>query len=487
MKRRMSALVIGNANYAKSTPLANPANDATDMGSRLKSYGFDTLVAVDCSAKEMDTKLKEFKSKLIDCDVGLFFFAGHGIQIDGSNYLIATDTDTSSETDAKFSSMSLNKVLDVLDKSPVATKIVVLDACRNNPWERAWHRDASVRGLASVYAPKGTIIGFATSPGELASDGSGRNGAYTSALLQHIDTPDCSIEDMFKRVRNTVAAETKGKQTSWEHTSLSGQFYFNISLGKLIDEYDASAIADKLMVLDESKKSHRIIAGLKSHNWYAQNPAIAEFTADAANKMKPDNLFVVGRNIYQAACGGSAGATRFINELMKSTRGFSTESRKAVLDGILFEIFFDSSGSLRNKIKGAYFDDVFSLQDVLELRSSFEFISESLITAGGDFYVVPGKGHTLSATVSVSEKDGAHIVDGVYIDGLNVLRAEDNDWSAAAEAGFFGRMTPEGLASKLSEQLVVPSRNLALTYSPKTSGQLTQLKLPSGWTVSKRR
>jgi uncharacterized caspase-like protein len=101
------------------------------------------------------------------------------MQIDGCNYLLAIDTDGSSEIDAKHSSLSLDKVVEVMAKSKSSTKIIVLDACRNNPWERAWHRDTATRGLASVYAPKGTIIGFATSPGELAADGTGRNGTYT--------------------------------------------------------------------------------------------------------------------------------------------------------------------------------------------------------------------------------------------------------------------------------------------------------------------
>src|SRR5208283_746218 len=143
------------------------------------------------------------------------------------------------------------------------TNIIILDACRNNPYERAWHRASGVRGLAPIYAPKGTLIAFATSPGQVASDGRGRNGAYTEALLRHIDTPDSSIEEMFKRVRNTLNAMTKQKQTSWEHTSLSGEFFFNLSLGTRIDEYSDSALRDGLFVLSKNKSSHKLIQGLK--------------------------------------------------------------------------------------------------------------------------------------------------------------------------------------------------------------------------------
>lgn len=274
MKRSMAALVMGNGDYLAGGTLKNPVNDAEDLAARLTSYGFHVIVATDATHAGMDKKLRDFRDLLTTNDVGLFFFAGHGMQIEGVNYLLAVDTDMSTELDAKHSSLSLDKVIDTMAQSAAIMKVVILDACRNNPWERAWHRSAVNRGLASVYAPKGTIIGFATSPGEFAEDGSGRNGTYTAALLQHIDTPDCSIETMFKRVRNTVAADTRGKQTSWEHTSLSGEFHFNMSLGRMVEEYQETSLADEFFVIDVRKKSHQIIHGLKAYNWYSQSDAL---------------------------------------------------------------------------------------------------------------------------------------------------------------------------------------------------------------------
>jgi hypothetical protein len=211
--RNMAALVIGNAAYRGGNRLANPTNDATDFGAKLRSYGFEVLIATDCAAREMDKHLKSFRQLLTTHEVGLFFFAGHGVQIEGINYLIALDTDTDSETDAKHSSLSLDKFIDVMAKSQASTKIIILDACRNNPWERKWHRGANARGLASVYAPKGTIIGYATSPGEVASDGVGRNGTYTAALLQHIDANDCPIE----RCSNASATPSQRRRRASKH------------------------------------------------------------------------------------------------------------------------------------------------------------------------------------------------------------------------------------------------------------------------------
>ena len=485
MKRSMTALVIGNAAYPDGHDLDNPVHDADDLGAKLKDYGFNVITATDCSAKDMDKKLKQFAVSLETHDVGLFFFAGHGMQIEGSNYLLALDTDMDSETDAKHSSLSMDKVVDVMAKSTTATKIIVLDACRNNPWERKWQRSAATRGLASVYAPKGTIIGFATSPGEMAADGDGRNGTYTAALLEHIDAPDCSIETMFKRVRNTVAAATKGRQTSWEHTSLAGEFYFNMSLGRLITEYDGTALADKLFVLDAAKKSHKVIAGLKTHDWYRQNPALALLTTEAANKMATNSLFVLGRNIYQAACGTSAAAMEYVREFVATTGGYKEPKRKAILDGMLFEIFFDAEGNLRRKIKSKFFDAVFELQRVPAFAPSFDFIADALIAANADFHVVPGKGHDLPVSVSTVKKKHGRRVDAVYIGGVDVLKAGDDAWDTDEGEPMYYAITTGELAERLSEDLAVPARNLKITYSPPAAADGDDLRMALGWTVRK--
>ena len=485
LKRTMAALVFGNSAYPDNDDLDNPVNDATDLGAKLKSFGFNVIVAKDRNVKQMDKDLKAFGKLLETHEIGLFFFAGHGMQIEGRNYLIALDTDMDSETDAKHSSLSLDKVVDVMANSKASTKIIILDACRSNPWERAWHRGPGFRGLASVYAPKGTIIGFATSPGEVAYDGKGRNGTYTSALLQHIETPDCSIETMFKRVRNTVAADSKGKQTSWEHTSLSGEFYFNLSLGNLIDEYDGTALADKLFVLDPAKKSHKIVAGLKTHDWYKQNPALDLLDAAAANRMTKNNLFVIGRNIYQAAVGNSGTAMGLVTNFLAKTGGFGTDKRKALLDGMLFEVFFDANGELRDFIKDRHFNELFELQRHQELKSSFDFIAEALTAARGDYFTVPGKNHELAVTVATTKKKGNVFVDAIYVDGVNVLRDEEDPWIDAEGKVVHSTVTRGKLERQLSEQMIVPSRLLKITYTPRELKKEDELRIPRGWTTRK--
>lgn len=158
MSRRLTALVIGNADYTSAGKLNNPGNDAIDISAKLTECGFTVSTQQNCSYREMGQALKDFKKTLKNSDVGLFFFAGHGMQIDGGNYLAAIDTDVSGEDEAKYSSLPLNRVIDVMEKAGNTSSIIILDACRNNPFERAWSRSPGSRGLAPVYAPRGTKL-----------------------------------------------------------------------------------------------------------------------------------------------------------------------------------------------------------------------------------------------------------------------------------------------------------------------------------------
>lgn len=203
MSRKMTALVIGNSNYP-GLELKNATNDSEDIASKLSEFGFSVIHVSNATKKDIDEAVNSFRDNLNSNDVGLFYFAGHGMQIDGVNYINAVDTDFSSEIDAKYSSYPLNKIIETMERSDNKTNIIILDACRTNPYERAWDRGPAQKGLAPLFAPKGTIIAYATSPGEVASDGRGRNGSYTEALLKHITSPDIPIEEMFKRVRNTL-------------------------------------------------------------------------------------------------------------------------------------------------------------------------------------------------------------------------------------------------------------------------------------------
>lgn len=215
------ALVIGNAAYP-GAPLANPANDARDMAKALRRLGFDVIEKTDVTQKEMNRAITQFGERLRSDTVALFFYAGHGMQVKGKNYLIPVDAQIKSEASARAESVDVDTVMDQLSVSPL--NIVILDACRNNPFERRFRSIGG--GLAQMDAPKGSLIAYATAPGKVASDGSGRNGLYTQELLRHIQTPGLPLEAVFKRVRNSVMASSGEAQTPWESSSLTGDFYF---------------------------------------------------------------------------------------------------------------------------------------------------------------------------------------------------------------------------------------------------------------------
>jgi len=488
MTRRLTALVIGNAAYQAVSVLKNPTNDAEDVGRQLEANGFHVIRETDCSYAEMDRALKSFRGALDDSDVGLFFFAGHGMQIEGENYLAAIDTEATDEIEAKHSSLSLNRVIEIMESSGCSTSIIILDACRDNPFERAWCRSVHARGLAPVYAPRGTLIAFATSPGQTANDGNGRNGAYTAALLQHLATPDCSIENMFKRVRNTLSAATKGKQISWEHTSLAGEFHFNLSLGVRLDLYSDVALSDRLFVLDEAKASHRVIKGLKSSTWPKQNPAIVEFTSAVANGASIDSLFVVGRNIYQAACGGSNAAAAYLDNFASITNTLKEEARKALLDGMLFEVFFDPNAKLRSKFKLGRFVDLFALQRHTSLLPSFDFIAECLLHEARRFHAVPGK--RIEVVVDVVSKPGVkadhHILESLHCGGNSILWQDDEDlMPESGEAPLRQRLTVDEFEANLAEQMVVAPHLLQVNYQSFAKHGREIIHFPRGWTARK--
>ena len=220
---RRIALVIGNGNYGKS-PLPNPPNDAADMAATLKKMKFDVRRLIDVGQRPMEEAIREFGQQLRRGGIGIFYYAGHAVQVSGENYLIPIDAEIRRESDIKYEAVNVGRVLDEMYETGGGLNIVILDACRDNPFARSF-RSAS-RGLARMDAPKGTLIAYATAPGSVASDGQGRNGVYTKNLVRFMQVPGLSIEKVFKQVRVQVVRETGGKQIPWESSSLMGDFAF---------------------------------------------------------------------------------------------------------------------------------------------------------------------------------------------------------------------------------------------------------------------
>ncbi|MDM8548475.1 SUMF1/EgtB/PvdO family nonheme iron enzyme [Desulfobacterales bacterium HSG2] len=224
---RRLALVIGNGDYADS-PLLNPVNDAEAMAETLEEIGFEVTKKENAGYQEMYEAVTRFGDDLLRSGVGLFYYAGHGVQHNGRNYLIPVGSDIRHEKELGYKAVDAGLVLAQMENARNRLNIVILDACRDNPLARSFR--SSGRGLAPAKAPTGTVIAYATSPGATASDGPGQlNGIYTSELIRHIKMPGMRLVDMFFKVRKAVRTRTNGRQIPWETISLEEPFYFNPS------------------------------------------------------------------------------------------------------------------------------------------------------------------------------------------------------------------------------------------------------------------
>lgn len=230
-KERRVALVIGNGAY-KDAPLRNPVNDATDMASALKDLGFEVTLKTDADQRSIEESIRQFGNDLRSGGVGLFYFAGHGIQHSGINYLIPVQANIKSEADVKYEAVDAGRVLAQMENAGNGLNIIILDACRNNPFARSFRNVE--QGLARMDAPVGSLLAYSTAPGSVAHDGTGRNGLYTSKLLAHLKTSGLKLEDFFKKVRQDVVIESLemgSKQIPWESSSVMIDFYLVPSKG----------------------------------------------------------------------------------------------------------------------------------------------------------------------------------------------------------------------------------------------------------------
>jgi hypothetical protein len=234
------ALIIGNSEY-RSAPLKNPVNDAKDVANNLELCGFEVIKQINASQRNMEQAVDEFYKKLKNVDVGFFYYAGHGIQVEGRNYLIPVDARVTSESDVKYESVDVGRILGKMKDAGNDLNIVMLDACRDNPFQRSFR--SNNQGFAKMDAPRGSIIIYATAPGSIAADGEGRNGLYTGYFLDNMMKKGLPIEKVLKETRKQVFNKTNGKQIPWDSSSLMGDFYFNPD--KQLSEQPRSSMGER--------------------------------------------------------------------------------------------------------------------------------------------------------------------------------------------------------------------------------------------------
>lgn len=268
------------------------------------------------------------------------------------------------------------------------------------------------KGICPTHAPKGSIVAFATSPGvEAEAGGPNGNSMYTSCLLKYIETKGIAIEECFKRVRTELYKLSNEEQWSWEHTSLIGDYYFNnnpVAKALKVNSYGQQALADYSFLPDTSEGG-KVITLLKSHNWYQQKDGFDIFNILRPDTVNSDYQFVIGRNILQAACGDSRLAVGYFDNLgFNLLKWQEKDGTNHVLDGILYETYFNREGNLRaiGTLKSDFIDNILVLENDARFKKSFEFIHDLLVPYSSVLYYVPNnKEPNVDVHIELEEED----------------------------------------------------------------------------------
>jgi hypothetical protein len=489
---RALALIIGNSKY-EGEDLITPENDANDIADKLKNFGFVVKKDTNVDYDRFNRLIDSFGSELNKYDIGLFYFAGHGLQIDGDNFLTTSNTNFESEVSVKYSSITLYKIIDYMHRAKNETNIIILDACRDNPFEKRWSRSIKISGLAPLYAPKGTLIAFATSPGETALNGKGRNGLYTHCLLNHLDEPNIPIEELFKRVRNSVFAFSEGKQTTWEHTSLTGKYVFNSGnyIQASTSKYSSDVIADKNYISTGSEIDNTI-EELKSHNWYKQSPAVKKINDIKPQDQDKNKLFILGRNLLQTAHGGEWAAQEFFQQLPNNIKKFLINGENHLLNGILFEIYFNSEGKFRSeRLKLVFFDEIIELSKNPDYSSSFTFINEQLQPFTDELFFIPSpQMESFSIDVVLEKEESDKLIEYKVLDiksqGVGLLKKLENSWFTRDDNEiYYEPYTFDRFQEKISFELGVPKKMLTINTNFKLN-IYSKILYPFGYNLTRK-
>ena len=470
-----AALIIGINEYEAANKLSKAINDAKAVADALSKLSFYVDLFIDANIDICDKAIDNFISSLDKFDVGVFYFAGHGIEVDGENYLLAQNTPVENKAGAIRYSINLQNIVKKMHQSGCKTNILIIDACRDNPYPNT--RGFGTTNLAPMFAPKGTIIAYSSSPGERAKDGGmGDNSIYTGALIKHINEPGLPIEEFFKRVRTSVYTLSQQQQTSWEHTSLIGNFSFNS--GQLIHSlglpYSPIVIADKDFDYSDPLIED-IIKKFKSYNYYTQNTALDLFKRLPLKDLNSNQLFIIGRNILQAAYGECWECQSFINDGDALER-YSVDGNNHLLNGILFEMYFNSEGHFRFGRKKGYnvIDALIGHSKRERLKSAFSFIKTILLPFSNRLLFYPSES-PMSVSINVlanitrkkelwSDKEvEICLIDAIKFNDIDLLNEDGTDGME-----FFVPTTYNSigeLTKKICEIYTIPEKYLTITSS----------------------
>ena len=465
--RKQIALCIGNDDYQYTclSKLNCAINDSKEMSNKLNNLNFDVLCYENLDRAKMHQAIDDFEARLTEYDVALFYYAGHGFECNGHNLLMPIDTNGIDDKYREWMALDLDYLIAALEGKNYAnnlkTKIIILDACRQN----STGRGITNQGFAPVFAPEGTIIAFSTSPGQSAVEFDG-HGAYTSALIQSIDLPRIPIENMFKHVREILSAQTDGRQISWEHTSLMGNYCFNEDSINAFAFYSSEALADKNYYFRTDNPLYSVIEKFKTHDWYKQNSAIEELFSVNFELVGANDLFVLGRNILQAADGGAWASQGFIKDFINYS--LDIEIKRHILCGIAFEMYFNQNGLLRQTFKNEFYIEVLRLLECEIFQMCKNFIAAKLLEESNRIIYIPGSENRIELHLhceeSNTEENGDIIykIIAVYNQGRNIMFSADG-CSEFDYQWYEGSVPLSSLRVELSKGLLAPPDMVVIT------------------------
>ena len=492
MAQKRFALCIGNDDYSYLGKLGCAVKDANAVAEALQKLGFDVEIFENTDHEKIIKTIDVLESKITECDAILLFYAGHGFQLNGENLLAPIDFNPAyTPTQAMYCSLRLSDLMHRIDGNSEKTKIIILDACRKEYGTRGFNG----REFAPMFAPQGSLIAFSTSPGQVAKE-NGIHGKYTEIFLRYVDLPREPIESVFKRIRTDLVNETGGSQTPWEHTSLIGDFYLNP--GKA-GRYSDTALADFHYRFSENSEVESIVRDFKAHYWPDQRKAIKDIEKIDFEKATADELFVLGRNIYQAANGHCIDARIFI-EKFDEKEFIPDQDKVHIVNGLVYEIYFDHEDKVRDRPKSEYASKVINLLEGGKYISCCEFISSMLKERQVKVYYLPGSKKRVDVTVklgnidtsiidSVSGKtveyDGYSVEDIIYQGESIYYNTFDNDKPQVYPYDM--KMARFSFESDLTNKMIASEGYIRVNYTGANVGTNTLLLIPDdGYSVFRR-
>ncbi len=460
------AFVVGVNEYMQVKKLTNAVYDAQAVSTELKILGFYVIELYNAKIRDFVNQFECFRNKLAEFNVGLFYFAGHGVEFEGKNYLLLTDSEVDNKTAIEHTTFDLQSIVTNMHDTGCKMNIQIIDACRNNPYGTG--RGIASTNLAPVFAPQGTLIAYSTSSGETAMDGGmGKNSIYTGALLRHMKTKGLQIEDFFKQVRTTVYSLTNGKQTSWEHTSLIGKFSLNA--GMLINSFSVGYSNEAIKYNDWPVESciNHLKEDLLSGTFEKQRSALQLIKKSNPKNYNRDELFLLGRLVMWAAFANCYDCHSYV-ENVNNIANYYTGKENPFFDGMLFETYFNNEGMFRyDDANIEYLEVHLKWIGRKELACSFDFIERVLKPFEQNILFMPSKNpHVETINIHIESDIIARPWGEEKVERILSMNHDNKDLldpdKTPTCSGIYDIMSFESLRSIISKNFCIPKGRLQI-------------------------